>query len=64
MEDETVQYQAVRTPHQVQATINMIDVFVAGRACEIGSMYKHNTNPDMSLATVFRNVPASGVFEN
>lgn len=64
MKGETAQYQAAGIPHQLQANINMIDVLVAGRACKIWSMHKHNTNHDISLATYFSNMPESGVFEN
>lgn len=64
MKDKIVQYKTAGIPHELQAAINMIDVFVARRACKIWSLHKHNTNFDMSLATCFCNMPASGVFEN
>lgn len=64
MKGETAQYQAAGIPHQLQANINVIDGLVAGRAREIWSMHKHNTNHDISLATYFSNMPESGVFEN
>lgn len=40
MENKKIQYQAAGMLHQLQATINMIPVHVAGRACEIWLMHK------------------------